>query len=63
MKKVFLKISQNSQKALAPVLIKLQAERPATLLEKRLWHKCFLVNFEECLRTSGRLFLIKNKIW
>ena len=53
MKKVSLKISQNSQKTLAPVLIKLQAERPATLLEKRLWHKYFLVNFEECLRTSG----------
>ena len=25
--------------------------RPATLLKKRLWHKCFLVNFAKFLRT------------
>ena len=25
--------------------------RPATLLKKRLWHICFLVNFEKFLRT------------
>ena len=37
--------------------------RPATLLKKRLWHRCFPVNFEKFLRipflknTSGRLFL------
>ena len=39
MKKVFLEISQNSQENTCPkvsVLIKLQAERPATLLKKRL---------------------------
>ena len=35
--------------------------RPATLLKKRLWHRCFLVNFAKLLRTtfsqntSGRL--------
>ena len=35
--------------------------RPTTLLKKRLWHKCFLVNFGKFLRTpfwqntSGRL--------
>ena len=34
-KKVFLKISQ----------------RPVTLLKKRLWHKCFPVNFAKFLRT------------
>ena len=37
--------------------------RPATLLKKRLWHRCFLGNFAKCLRTpfsqntSGRLIL------
>ena len=25
--------------------------RPATLLKKRLWHRCFPVNFEKLLRT------------
>ena len=35
-------------------------KRPATLLKKRLWHRCFPVNFVELLRapflqnTSGR---------
>ena len=24
--------------------------RPATLLQKRLWHRCFPVNFAKCLR-------------
>ena len=38
--------------------------RPATLLKKRLWHRCFPVNFLKTLRTpflqntSGRLLLI-----
>ena len=37
--------------------------RPAVLLKKRLWHRCFPVNFAKFLRrpflqnTSGRLFL------
>ena len=37
--------------------------KPATLFEKRLWHRCFLVNFTKFLRTpflqntSGRLIL------
>ena len=41
---------------------KLQAP-PATLLKKRLWHRCFPVNFAKFLRTpfsqnrSGRLLL------
>ena len=39
-KKVFLEISQNSQTP------------PATFLKKRLWHKCFPVNFAEFLRTA-----------
>ena len=38
--------------------------RPATLSKKRLWHRCFLVNFAKFLRTSflqntpGRLLLL-----
>ena len=53
-KKVFLKISQNSQEnenicARVSFLIKLQV-RPATLLKKRLWHRCFAVNFPKFLR-------------
>ena len=38
-------------------------KRPATLLKRRLWHRCFLVNFVKFLttpfsqNTSGRLFL------
>ena len=38
--------------------------RPATLFKKRLWHRCFPVNFAKFLRipfsqnTSGRLLLI-----
>ena len=45
LKKVFLKISQNSQEnTFARV-------SPATLLKKRLWRRCFPVNFVEFLRT------------
>ena len=52
---VFLKISQNSQEntcARVSFLIKLQASQPATLLKKRLWHRCFPVNFAKFLRTT-----------
>ena len=31
---------------------KVKGLRPATLLEKRLWHRCLLVNFAKFLRTS-----------
>ena len=40
---------------------KVAALRPATLLQQRLWHRCFPVNFAKFLRipflqnTSGRL--------
>ena len=62
---MFLEILQNSQEntcARVSFLIKLQA-RPATLLKKRLWHRCFPVNFAKFLRkpflqnTSERLLL------
>ena len=52
MKKVFLEVSQNSQEnfcARVSFLIKLQAA-PATLLKKRLRHRCFPVNFTKFLR-------------
>ena len=52
-KKVFLKISQNSQENTSTRVffsIKLGL-RPATLLKKRRWHWCFLVNFVKFLRT------------
>ena len=39
MRKVFLKISQNSQ------------EKACNFIKKRLWHRCFLVNFAKFLRT------------
>ena len=34
--------------------------RPATLLKKRLWHRCFPVNFAKFLRTS---FLTEHLRW
>ena len=53
-KKVFLEICQNSEKnnsARVSFLIKLLA-RPATLLKKRLWHRCFPVNFCEISKNT-----------
>ena len=56
-KKVFLEISQNSQKNTCARV------SPATLLKKRPQHRCFPVNFAKFLRTpfsqntSGRLLL------
>ena len=53
-KKVFLKISQNSQETTwEPGL------RPATLLKKRLWHTCFPVNFAKFLRSP----FLQNTSW
>ena len=45
--KVFLEISRSCL-------------RPATLLKKRLWHKCFPVSFAKLLRTP---FLIEHLRW
>ena len=73
--KVFLEIAQNSQEntcTRASFLIKLQVWgqslffnkvaglRPATLLKKSLWHRCFPVNFVEFLRTH---FLTQRLWW
>ena len=46
MKKVFLKIWQNSQENPCVRVV----SQPGTLLEKRLWHRCFPVNFVKILR-------------
>ena len=49
--KVFVELSQNLQESTCPrasFLIKLQA---SASLNKRLWHKCYLVNFAKFLRT------------
>ena len=56
-KKSLLKILQNSQEntsARVSFLIKLQASalRPATLLKKGVWHRCFPANFKKFLRTT-----------
>ena len=43
--------------------------RPATLLKKRLWHRCFLVSFVKFLRISfphnspRRLLLLVGRFW
>ena len=62
-KKVFLRILQNSQEntwARAYFLIMLQALRPAPLLKKRLWPRNFPVNLAKFLRTS---FSIEHLWW
>ena len=56
LKKVFLKISQNSQRNIVvgvSFLISCRP-RPATLLKKRLQHSCFLVSFAKIF--SNNLF-------
>ena len=58
---MFLEISQNSQENTCS---RVSFLRPATLLKKWLWYRCFPVNFEKFLRTSflqntsGRLLLL-----
>ena len=60
-KKIFLEISQNSQESTCGSLFfnKVAGLRPATLLKKRLWHKCFPVCFTTFLRT----LLSQNTSW
>ena len=45
---VFCKISQNSQEN---TCVRVSCPRPATLLKKRLCHRCFPVSFAKFLRT------------
>ena len=52
-KKVFLEVAQNSQENTcdgASFFNKVEGLTPATLLKKRLWHKCFPVNFAKFIR-------------
>ena len=59
-KQVFLEISQNSQENIctrASFLIKLQV---CNFIRKRLWHRCFPVNFVRFLRTP---FFIEHLWW
>ena len=65
-KKVFLKISQNSQENTClrvSFFNEVAGLRLSTLLKERLWHRYFPVNFAQFLRTSllqntsGRLLL------
>ena len=52
-KNVFLKFAKFTGKHLCQSLFfnKVAGLRPATLLKKRLWHRCFPVNFATFLRT------------
>ena len=67
-KKVFLEILQNSQENTCG---KVAGLKSATLLKKRLWHRCFPVNFVKFLRTfflqntSGQVLLEINmkRVW
>ena len=43
-----------------PFLNKVASLRPATLFKKRLWHRCFHVNFAKFLRTP---FLTEHFWW
>ena len=52
-KSVFRNFAKFTGKHLCPSLFfnKVAGLRPATLLKKRLWHRCFPVNFVKFLRT------------
>ena len=55
--KFFVEVSQNSQEK--PVLESL-FNRPATSLKKRLWHRCFRVNFA---KFNKKPFLTEHLWW
>ena len=58
---VYLEISQNSQEnTWARVSFSFKLQSSATLLKKRLWLRCFLVNFVKFLRTP---FFIEHLWW
>ena len=52
---VLLEISQNSQEntCVRDFFNKVAGLTPATLLKKRLWYRCFPVNFAKFLRTPS----------
>ena len=62
-KKVFLKISKDSQENTCGQSLafnKVSDLRSATLFKKRLWHRCFPVTFSKILRTY---FFIEHLRW
>ena len=62
-KKVFLEISEHSQEntcARVSFFNKIAGLKPATLLKKRLWHRCFPMNAVKFLRTP---FHIEHLWW
>ena len=62
LKNVFLEISRNSREnTCARVFFnKVAGLRPATLFKKRLWHRCFPVNFAKVL---GAQFFTEKLRW
>ena len=61
-KDVLRNFAKFTRKHLCPSLFfnKVAGLRPATLLKKRLWHRCFPVNFVKFLRTP---FLTEHVRW
>ena len=59
-KKVFLEISQNLHLCKSLFFNKVAGPRPATLLKKTLWQRCFPVNFVKFLRAP---FCIEHLWW
>ena len=58
---MILEISENSQEnTCARVSFLVPGLRPATLLKKKLWCRCFTVNFAKFLR---KLFLQDTSVW
>ena len=66
-KKVFLEISQNPRENTYARVSLIKLQRTSTLFKKRLWHRCFPVNFTKFLRTpfllntSGGCFCKKSQ--
>ena len=64
-KRMFLNFSQNSEENTCAEVFLITLERLATLLEKRLWHKCFSVSYTKflrrtCLENTFRRFLLER---
>ena len=61
-KRVLTNFAKSTEKHLRQGLFfgKVASLRPATLLKKRIWHRCFLVNFAKFLNTP---FLIEHLWW
>ena len=63
---LFLKVSQNSQEMPMPeslFLVKLQASKLTTLLEKRFRHMYFPVNFAKFLETPFLHAIFSQSLW